>query len=202
MMTKRELVKKIIKVSGGIVKTSEFEEAGLARYEVCRLCDEGFLERIRHSYYMLAGDADISDEKILSLLLPEGIICVESALFHYGYSDFMPRIWNVAVPRTISRSRLKIDRIQMKIYYIPDEQINIGKTKDVFNAVELPVYDRERTLCDCFKYRTKLDAEIFNKAVHAYAADEKKNLYNLSKYTEEMKLTKRVNDLMEVILNG
>lgn len=36
---------------------------------------------------------------------------------------------------------------------------------DNFNGVELAVYDRERTICDCFKYRTKLDNEIFNKAM-------------------------------------
>ena len=66
----------------------------------------------------------------------------------------------------------------------------------------LPVYDRERTICDCFKYRTKLDNEIFNKAVNAYVADDNKNLSNLSKYAKEMKVYKKVMDLMEVLLNG
>ena len=64
------------------------------------------------------------------------------------------------------------------------------------------VADRERTICDCFKYRTKLDNEIFNKAVNAYAADEKKNLVNLSKYAKEMKLYTKVMNVMEVLLNG
>ena len=45
---------------------------------------------------------------------------------------------------------------------------------------QLAVYARERTVCDCFKYRTKLDNEMFNKALNAYAADKKKNLSNLS----------------------
>ena len=66
----------------------------------------------------------------------------------------------------------------------------------------LPVYDRERTICDCFKYRTKLDNEIFNKAVNAYAVDEIKNLANLSKYAKEMKLYTKVMNVMEVLLNG
>ncbi len=64
------------------------------------------------------------------------------------------------------------------------------------------MYDRERTICDCFKYRTKLDSETFNKAVNAYAADESKNLANLSKYAKEMKLYAKVMNLMEVLLNG
>ena len=66
----------------------------------------------------------------------------------------------------------------------------------------LPVYDRERTICDCFKYRTKLDNETFNKALNAYVADDNKNLSNLSKYAKEMKVYKKVMDLMEVLLNG
>jgi hypothetical protein len=79
----------------------------------------------------------------------------------------------------------------------------IAKTSDfVANGVILPVYDRERTICDCFKYRTKLDNEIFNKAVNAYTADEKKNLANLSIYAKEMQLYTKVMSVMEVLLNG
>ena len=79
---------------------------------------------------------------------------------------------------------------------------HLGKTFEDFDGVILPVYDRERTICDCFKYRTKLDNEIFNKAVNAYVADDNKNLSNLSKYAKEMKVYKKVMDLMEVLLNG
>ena len=83
-----------------------------------------------------------------------------------------------------------------------EEFLNIGKSASNFNGVILPVYDRERTICDCFKYRTKLDNEIFDKAVKAYAADKKKNLVNLSKYAREMKLYTKVMNIMEVLLNG
>ncbi len=78
----------------------------------------------------------------------------------------------------------------------------IGKSADDFNGVTLDVYDRERTICDCFKYRTKLDRETFIKAVNAYAVDENKNLANLSKYAKEMKLYAKVMNVMEVLLNG
>ena len=71
-----------------------------------------------------------------------------------------------------------------------------------FNGVQLAVYDRERTICDCFKYRTKLDNEMFNKALNAYAADKKKNLSNLSSYAKKMRVYKKLMDVMEVLLNG
>ena len=76
------------------------------------------------------------------------------------------------------------------------------KTLADFNGVALPIYDRERTICDCFKYRSRLDHEIFRKALNAYAKDEKKNLQNLSIYAKKLRVYKKVNELMSVLLNG
>ena len=201
-MDKKTIVQNIIKQSGGIAKTSDFIEAGLDNYDVAKLCNEGIINRIRHGYYQLPKDKDITDEQLIATLLPQGIICVESALFHYGYSDFTPREWSIAVPRSMSRAVKRMQEILMKAYYIQKEYIELGKTTDDFNGVTLPVYDRERTICDCFKYRTKLDNELFNKALNAYVADEKKNLVNLIQYSKKMKLYAKVMNIMEVLLNG
>ncbi len=127
---------------------------------------------------------------------------MESALFHYGYSDFSPREWSIAAPRTASRTVKQMQEIPIKAYFIQKDYFELGKTTDDFSGVSLAVYDREQTLCDCFKYRTKLDHELFNKAVNAYAADHGKNLKNLSKYAKEMKLYSKIMNVMEVLLNG
>lgn len=201
-MDKKTIVQNIIKQSGGIAKTSDFIGAGIDNYDVAKLCNEGIINRIRHGYYQLPKDKDITDEQLIATLLPQGIICVESALFHYGYSDFTPREWSIAVPRSMSRTVKRTQEIPMKAYYIQKEYIELGKTTDDFNGVTLPVYDRERTICDCFKYRTKLDNELFNKALNAYVADEKKNLVNLVQYSKKMKLYAKVMNIMEVLLNG
>lgn len=201
-MTKLEIAKDVIASVGGIAKTADFIEAGLAKYDVWNLNKEEYLERVRHGYYKMADNMDITEEQILEALLPEGIVCTESALFHYGYSDFTPRVWTLAVPRTISRTKIKIEQVPIKVYYIPNQYYELGKMIADFDGVTLPIYDRDRTICDCFKYRTRLDHELFNKAINAYVADDQKNLSNLSKYAKEMGLFKRVNDLMEVMLNG
>jgi predicted transcriptional regulator of viral defense system len=201
-LKKKEIAQKVIINNGGIAKTADFMAAGMKNYEVAALCKEGFIERIRRGFYQLPNSDQITEEQLIQELLPQGIVCVESALFHYSYSDFAPREWTIAVPRTASRAIKKIDEFPIKAYYIQQDFLQIGKSIDNFNGVELAVYDRERTICDCFKYRTKLDSEIFNKAVNAYAADENKNLATLSKYAKEMKLYAKVMNLMEVLLNG
>ena len=201
-MNKKIIAKITIENSKGIAKTADFIAAGLSKQDVCALCNDGYIERVRHGYYALAEANDASEEQMIQTLLPEAVVCVESALFHYGYSDFAPRVWTLAVPRTMTKTKINMDAITYKPYYIQNKLHELGKTFADFDGVTLPVYDRERTICDCFKYRTKLDNEIFNKAVNAYVADDNKNLSNLSKYAKEMKVYKNVMELMEVLLNG
>ena len=195
-------VKNIILQQGGIAKSADFVTAGLSAVQVVSLCNEGFLERVRHGYYSLAEQDAASEEQMLVKLFPKGIVCVESALFHYGYSDFAPRKWSIAIPRSMSRTKLEDNLLPLQTYYVQQDIYELGKTSDVFNGVVLPVYDRERTICDCFKYRTKLDPETFNKALNAYANDPNKNLKNLSSYAKKLRVYKKVIELMEVLLNA
>lgn len=199
---KKTLLRQVIIEKGGIAKTSDFVAAGIPAVDVVNLCNTGYLERIRHGYYQLADWDTSSEEQLIATLIPKAIICVESALFHYGYSDFAPRKWSIAVPRSMSRTKLDIDALALQTYYVQSEIYELGKTAADFNGVILPVYDRERTICDCFKYRSRLDNEIFNKALNAYVNDSKKDLRNLSEYAKKLRVHKKVTELMEVLLNG
>ena len=169
--------------------------------DVVNMCNAGYLDRIRHGYYQLAEADTSSEEQLLAVLIPKGIVCVESAFFHYGYSDFAPRKWSIAVPRSMSRTKLEVDALALQTYYVQPEIYELGRVTDDFSGVKLSIYDRERTICDCFKYRSRLDHEIFSKALNAYAKDEK-NLQNLSIYEKKLRVYKKVNELMSVLLDG
>lgn len=201
-MKKSDIAKSIIKNNGGIAKTAQLNEVGIQNSEIKKMCESGEIERVKHGYYQVANHMEISEEKMISVFLEEGVVCMESALFYYGYSDKTPLVWTIAVPRKISRTKIKIDNFPCKVYYVQEDKLAIGKTEGIFNGIELPVYDRERTICDCFKHKSKMDNEIFNKAINAYVADNNKNLSNLSKYAKEMRVYKKVTELMEVMLNG
>ena len=201
-MDNQKLAKEVITAKGGIAKSADFVAAGMRSADVVNLCNNGFLDRVRYGYYRLADIQEISEARLISTLIPKGIVCVESALFHYGYSDFTPRKWSIAIPRSMSRTKLEVDELSLQAYYVPPELYELGKTTADFDGVTLSVYDRERTICDCFKYRSRLDNEMFGKALNAYANDTNKNLQNLSAYAKKLRVYKKVTELMEVLLNG
>lgn len=201
-MDLRAAARDVIESKGGIAKSADFVAAGIRAVDVVSLCNAGYLDRVRHGYYQMAEQNEATEEQMLVTLIPQGIVCVESALFYYGYSDFAPRKWSVAVPRTISRTKLDVDALPLQTYFVQQDLYELGKTTGDFHGVTLPVYDRERTICDCFKYRSRLDTELFSKALNAYANDPQKNLGNLSIYAKKLRVYKKVIELMEVLLNG
>lgn len=198
----RTAARDVIVSKGGIAKSADFVAAGIRAVDVVSLCNAGYLDRVRHGYYQMAEQSDATEEQMLATLIPQGIVCVESALFHYGYSDFAPRKWFIAVPRSVSRTKLDVEALPLQTYFVQQDLYELGKTSGDFHGVTLPVYDRERTICDCFKYRSRLDTELFSKALNAYANDPKKNLNNLSMYAKKLRVYKKVIELMEVLLNG
>ena len=199
-------VKQTIQQVGGVASIADFRANGLARDVIADLCKAGKLHRVRRGYYCLAESETengvVLDEQILSTLYPEAVVCVHSALFHYSYSDRTPLAWSLAFPRGFSQSRLKLDYPPIQPYFVQENMLELGKRTGDFNGIALAVYDRERTICDCFKYREKMDAEIFNKAIHGYSNDSEKNVGNLIQYAKAMRVYKKMIDVMGVMLNG
>ena len=151
LLNKHEIAIDVFNKVGSIAKTADFVAVGLKNYDVVSLCNQGYIERIRNGFYKLPNAEEPKEEALISKLLPQGIVCVESALFYYGYSDFAPREWTVAVPRSFSRAIKAMQEVPVKAYYVQNEFYHYGATVGDFNGVELKVYDRERTICDCLR---------------------------------------------------
>ena len=195
---------RIITNAGGVARTADFNAAGYRNTVVSDMCKRGLIVRVRSGYYSLPqpeGQAQ-REEDIIARLFPDGIVCQDSALFYYSYSDRAPLEWHLAFPRTITRSRFEIGYPPVRYYMVQQNILDIGRSEVSWNGVQLTVYDRERIICDCFKRRSQMDSEMFAKAVNGYAIDEKKNLANLSLYAKKLRVYKKVTELMEVLLNG
>ena len=62
------------------------------------------------------------------------------------------------------------------------------------------IYDKDLVICDCLRYRNKMDKEIFNKAVQSYISDTSKSIPRLMEYAEPLRVKKIAKDLIGVWL--
>ena len=78
--------------------------------------------------------------------------------------------------------------------------LEVGLTSGTMDGHKVRIYDKDRVICDCLRYRNKMDKEIFNKAVQRYIADPEKSIPHLLEYAEVLRVKKIVKELIGVWL--
>ena len=200
-VTKDNIVIEVNVKDEGLLRTEQLNRLGLFSREIAKLVEMGELERIRQGYYRVAEDVDeVSDAKLISELYPDGVLCMTTALFYYGYSDRTPLTWDIAVDRNTSKARFNIDYPYVKPYYIDKAHLDYGITEVVYEDYILKIFDRDRLICECIKHENKMDREIYNKAIQAYINDGKKNITNLLDYAKRRNIHKKVRERIGVWL--
>ena len=194
-------IKEKFKASDGILRTSDFTVLKIDYRGIQKLIANGIVEKIRSGYYRLVEAENAKSEAVLiANLFPDGVLCMNSALFYYRYSDRTPLDWDIAINKNTSKSRFKIDYPYVKPYYVEPELLSIGVTTAEYEDCTMQIYNKDRLICECLKYENKIDKETFNKAIQAYIDDPKKNISKLLEYAKLRKVTKKVHDIIGVWL--
>ncbi len=202
MLERRDMEnpKKIFAGYDYIMTTAQLNSEKVYYRDIQKLLEEGLVEKVKRGYYHWLDDSGESEVVIINKLFPDAILCMETALFYYGYSDRNPAEWNIAIDKNVSRQRTQIDYPFVKAYRVESGLLHIGETKGEIDFIQVRIYDRDRTICDVLKNMNKMDKEIFNKAIQSYVKDPKKNIPNLMQYAKELRVQKRVRDLIGVWL--
>lgn len=193
-------VRKLFSQHQYIMTTAELLKAKLYYADIKQLLDEGLIERVRRGYYHWIEDQGESEVVIIKSLFPDAVLCMETALFYYEYSDRNPAEWNFAISKNVSKSRTNIDYPFIKAYRIESELVTLGETTGEIDFIKVRIYDRDRTICDVLKNMTRMDKEVFNKAIQGYVKDPKKSIPNLMEYAKKLRVQKKVKDLIGVWL--
>lgn len=183
-----------------VMTTSELLDSKLYYANIKELLEEGVIERVRRGYYHWVDDNGESEVIIINRLFPDAVLCMETALFYYQYSDRNPFEWSFTIDKNVSKQRTRIDYPFIKAYRVESEYVMLGETEGDIDSHKVRIYDRDRTICDVLRNMNKMDKEIFNKAIQGYVRDTKKNIPNLMAYAKALRVQKRVKDLIGVWL--
>lgn len=101
-----------------------------------------------------------------------GIVCLISALALYDLTEEIPRQHWIAIPNNTRHRASQLVRV------VRMRNMSLGKSHIKIDHVTIPIFDRERTIVDAFRYLSK---EIAIKALKQALTKNKKEKIDLEK---------------------
>lgn len=198
MNKKDEKVHKIFRAHSGFARTKDILAGGIHPRDIKRMRDEGEIMRVKRGLYRLAEVPAISNQSFVDLAraVPEGVICLISALSYYELTTFNPSVISMAIRRKSRRP--KIEYPPVEFYYFSTKQFEAGIKEIKIEGHKVRIYCPEKTICDCFRYRNKLGLDIAKEGLSEYLKLKERNLEKLLEYAEIC----RVRPLVQTWLNA
>ena len=193
MKTPEELVD-----DSGILLTKNAIEAGISKHALYNFIRDNGFEKAAHGVY--ASPETWEDENyILSLRCPQGVLSHDEALYYHGLTDREPLQKTITIYTGYGTSRMVADGI--KVFTVKKELLDIGKeiVKTSYGH-DIPLYNRERTICDLIRSRNRFEIQDFQTALKTYIMGKNKNLNRLMEYAKLFHVDKKIREYMEVLL--
>jgi len=197
-MTYKEKLNDLITENEGLILTKQLSEAGIPRVYLSNLVDDGLLVRLERGVY-IARDGFDDELYRYQAKYEKAIYSHETALFLHDLTDRDPIKYSVTVPESYNASHLRT--LNFKVYSIRKALYNLGlsESKTAFGR-EVKCYNLERTICDIVRHRNQIDIAVISDAIKRYAVRKDRNVPQLMRYAEKMRVVKKVSSYMEVVL--
>jgi predicted transcriptional regulator of viral defense system len=168
---------------------SEAESLGVYASLLAYHSRQGRIERVGKGVYRFPDSgADIpinwEDLIVAATSIPDGIVCLISAIAIYELADQLPRQHWIAVPHSSRAPRRE------KVRIVRMRNAELGATTTKLGDAHVRIFDRERTVIDVFRY---LDKEIAIKSLKAYLQGREKghkpDLRKLDSYAKSLRVS-------------
>jgi predicted transcriptional regulator of viral defense system len=169
----------------GVVRLRDLEKAGFHHRHVIDACNEGTIEKVGRGIYVLPGRGDTPRDRLTEACkrVPQGVICLFSALWYHGLIAGEPEVVWMMID-TKARSP-QVDSFPIKFVLASGDALDQGiVTLGLIDEVQIRVYSPMKTVADCFKYADKIGAEVGPAALAASVANNKYNRQRLLRFAE------------------
>lgn len=162
------------------------EKQNVPRHVLAYLVKKERLERVfpgvyRFTEYEPQVEFQWENLALVAASIPDGVICLISALCYYNLTDqVMREVW-IAVPHeSYAPKRPKTRIIRMR-------NTSLGKTSILLGEYKVQIFDRERCVVDAFRFLSK---EIGIKAIKKYlqSTSIRPDLRKLATYAKKLRV--------------
>ncbi|MGC9125491.1 MAG: type IV toxin-antitoxin system AbiEi family antitoxin domain-containing protein [Caldisericaceae bacterium] len=200
MDDKYRKIVEIFKEHNGYARSKDILANGIHSRNIKNALEEGLITKVKNGIYRLSDTPVISSQSLvdISYAIPEGIICMLSALSYYELTTFNPSVISVAIHRKSWKP--KIEYPPVEIYYFSTKQFEAGIETITVAGHKVRIYSPEKTICDCIRYRSKLGLDIAKEGLKEYLKRKNRNLEKLLDYAEICRVKPLLQEWLNVLV--
>lgn len=186
--------------SGGVLRASEALRRGIGRGTLYAMRDAGDIERLSRGLYRLTDLPPLTDPDlaIVGARVPQGVVCLVSALAYHELTTEIPRRVDVALRRGGTPPRL--DYPPLAIHWFSGEAFTAGVETHVTDGVRVRIYSAEKSVADCFKHRGRVGLDTALDALRAYLARPNANIDALMGMADVCRVARVMRPYAEALL--
>lgn len=197
-MDKEKVILKIFNRNNGYAETRDITDAGIHNYYLERLVEENKIIKIKHGLYRLS-EINVEDEiEEVCRIVPGGVVCLFSAWNYYQLSDFVPPEYHIAIQK--SRKIRLPDYPPIKLYYWSDKYWDIGITSVTIGNSAIPIYEKEKSVCDAIRFRNKVGSDMEKEVLKMYLRKTDRNIDQLLHFSRLLNVERRMKNHLNILL--
>ncbi|MBW6475088.1 MAG: type IV toxin-antitoxin system AbiEi family antitoxin domain-containing protein [Anaerolineaceae bacterium] len=201
-MRKFDKAKQIFTENKGIMRTAEALDAGIAPKTFYAMRDQGIIIQLSRGLYKLADTPPLGNPDLITVALkiPEVVFCLITALDYYNLTEQVPQFVYFAIPQGARRP--KIHYPPVNIIWPSKKVYEAGIQEVILDNTPVKIYDPEKTITDCFKYRNKFGLDVAIDAIQRYFEQppRRQNLNSLMKYAKLNRVEKIITPYIDTLL--
>jgi predicted transcriptional regulator of viral defense system len=189
----------IFRRHGGILRMSEAIHHGISKRTLYTMHDEGVLERLSRGLYRLASLPGLEAPDLVTAAsrVPNGVICLISALAFHELTTQVPHAVDVAVLKGTEAPRVEYPPI--KVYWFSGKAFSEGIDTPTIDGVTLRIYNAEKSVADAFKFRNKIGMEVALEALRTWRARRGARIEDLLAQARHCRVEKVIRPYLEAI---
>lgn len=190
----------LLKTQTAAFRTGEALKAGVHPRTLYKMRDQGVIEQLGRGVYRF-GDMPLPgnpDLVTVAMKVPKGILCLISALSYHELTTEIPHEIYLALPRSTESPRL--DHPPLRIFWFSGSAFTEGVEQHNIDGIPVKVYNPEKTLADCFKYRNKIGLDVVLEALKFYRQRKRFHADDLMRYARICRVEKVMRPYLEATL--
>jgi len=182
-----------------ILRMSQAIKLGIPKHAIYKMVENGELVKEERGLYRLSETYLLSNPDLVtvSLRAPKCIICLTSALYHYELTTQIPHRVFIALPMNFPKPRIKNPPID--VTWISAKAFSIGVEEQVIDGVKVKLYNQEKTIVDCFKFRNKVGEDIALEALQDYMKRLQPNVNLILEYAKAVRVERLIRPYLEAL---